>query len=284
MKPIGLIIVVAFASTSAEAVNLNQLMKQKIQEAAKKASPPPAPAPVPAAVPAPAPVAPSAPSDPSEEFIKKTWASVPQAKSTCFNAGETISKNIQDSSGRVLYCYLSSLISFEQLQKLAGVSIFVSGPHKNKLEFNSTKSFGYYNKEFVNWIWNKVVPVVTEPSFVAANQEIYNTYLKTTLLKLHSALSFAYTNNLLKTMADAYQKQLSSPQGVESAFNTFYPLMANYPNPLGCTPEAVGFWVRRTIDGTVESLMYSLLAVNTAYAKEDLKKLTAQIKAGRSKK
>ncbi|NDC23499.1 MAG: hypothetical protein EBZ49_05145 [Proteobacteria bacterium] len=180
---------------------------------------------------------------------------------------------------------MSSLASLDQIQKLAGVAIFSSGPHKEKFDLNSTKSFGQYNKEFVNWIWNQVVPVLVDPSIRAATQERFNAYLKTPLLKLHAALLFSVTGGpSLKNLAEAYQKQLSSPQGVESAFNLLYPMIANYPNPLRVTPESVGFWVRRTMDGTAETLMHSLMTVLNAYAPEDLKKLDATIKNSRSSK
>jgi hypothetical protein len=289
MKWTGLFVVaVLFGAVSAEAVNLNQLMKQKIQEAAnKKSPPPPAPAPAPqAAVPAaPAPAPQAAASSTYQknlgDFIKKTLASTPQATSTCFNPGTPIPKNLADSTGRMLYCYFSSLVSLEQIQKWVGQPLFVSGPHKEKLDFYSRKSFGQYNKEFVSWIYNQVLPILVEPSFRSANQEVFNTYLKPSLFKIYSGILFATTNSTtFQQMIAAYRKQLDSPEGVESSFNTLYPLMANRPNPLSSTPEAVGFWVRRSIDGTAETLMYSLLTVLHEYAPEDLKNMDKKLKEG----
>jgi hypothetical protein len=293
MKLMGLLVVAVLFSSIAEAINLNQLMKQKLQEAVnKKAGPPPAaapaPAPAPAAAPAPTPapqVAPSPTPTNLGETIKKTWASIPQARYNCDGWSNPISKNISDSSGRMLYCYLSSLVSLDQLQKLAGLPVFASGPHKEKLDLFSRKSFGRYNKDFANWILNKVVPVLIEPSFRAANQETFNAYLKPSLLKMRAAMLYAIMDwGRLRTIASVYEKQLNSPEGVESAFNTLYPLMSESPNPLSCTPEAVGFWVRRSIDGTIEPFMVSLTAILNAYAFEDLMKMNNTLRDALFKK
>ncbi|NDD03802.1 MAG: hypothetical protein EB078_02750 [Proteobacteria bacterium] len=268
MKLAGLLMATVLFSSLAGAINLNTLIKQKLQETVKKASPPPAP-PAATTTAAPAPI--DSPAD-LEKTIKTTWNSIPQATSTCDGGNTLISKNISDSSGRFLYCYLSSLISLDQLQKLAGLPVFASGPHKEKLDFSSRKTFGRYNEKFAKWVLDKVVPNLVDPSFKAAHQETFNGYLKPSLLKMQAALNYVFDDwERFGRIKRAYEEQLNSPNGVESAYKTIYLNMAGSSNPLSCSPESVGFWVRRSIDGTMATFRSSLGIILNAYAPEEIK-------------
>jgi len=61
-----------------------------------------------------------------------------------------------------LYCAVSSVITFEEIETISGVNIFLSGPHnKDKFERYSQSSFAHYNPEFLTWVKSVIIPLNT---------------------------------------------------------------------------------------------------------------------------
>jgi hypothetical protein len=81
-----------------------------------------------------------------------------------------------DSGFRYLYCSIRSVISFDKVQAISGLHIFLpGGPHDNReLNFNDTSRFGHYNPEFLDWVENRIVPDRTDAWFKGVTQLVYD--------------------------------------------------------------------------------------------------------------
>jgi hypothetical protein len=253
-------------------------MKQKIQEAIQKKNPAPPqnkPAPPPTSKPKELPGNTSNSKTSLQSYLQSNMQSIPSAKSTCWDAGRLISKRFYSYGGRRLYCFLSGLSNFKQLESISGVPVFKSGPHSDYLDLNSKKSFGHYNPQFLKWVSEKVMPILLAPSFRKANQGIFDDYLKVPALTFYKSFYFAMSNpeNFSK-MIKLYETKLNSPNGfTEGAYPLFREAADNIWDPLHCDSEAVLFWVRRSIDGSFRSFSGMLLQILDVYAPDDLKKL-----------
>jgi TIR domain len=80
------------------------------------------------------------------------------------------------SGFRYLYCSIRSVISFDKVQAISGLNIFLpGGPHDNKeLDFNDPTRFGHYNPEFLDWVENRIVPDRTDAWFKGVTQLVYD--------------------------------------------------------------------------------------------------------------
>lgn len=272
MRSLFAFIFVASFASRIEAFNLNQIVKQKIQEATQKKSPPPAP-PAPSLAPAPA------RRTPQEDFLEKSSQAIPTSKSTCGNPGRSIYPGFFDASGRTLYCFLSSVANFKKLAEVSGASVFSSGPHSDFLNFDSKKSFGHYNPQFLNWVSQKAVPVLVSPKFRAANQKIFDDYFKKTALEFYKGLIFAKSKHqAFSKMVAVYQTQLNSPSGVTAgSYMLFREILLDAGDPLMTSDESIGFWVRRSLDGSFKSMSGILLLILDAYAPREVQKMEDKV-------
>lgn len=60
---------------------------------------------------------------------------------------------------RYLYCKVRRVVSFEKVQSIAGVKIFLhGGPHDKGLNLNDSNQFGRYNPQFLTWLNDYIIP------------------------------------------------------------------------------------------------------------------------------
>jgi hypothetical protein len=84
-----------------------------------------------------------------------------------------------ESGFRYLYCSIRSVISFDKVQAISGLNIFLrGGPHDNKeLDFDDPVRFGHYNPEFLDWVESRIVPDRTDTWFKGVSQLVYDTQI-----------------------------------------------------------------------------------------------------------
>lgn len=186
---------------------------------------------------------------------------------------------------RSVYCHLLSVTSWRELQELAGVPVFLSGPHSaSALSLRSRTSFGHYNPAFVRWLGRAILPAVDDEAFRRRAQPIYDADLR------QLARIFYVTHEKLLANPDylARQERLLTSQlqhgGTPAAAYEKYgffmnPEFMSHPDDddylsqhgfdggwdVNVTKTAVAFWIRRSVDGTDAIFFDELRALVQAY-------------------
>ncbi len=178
---------------------------------------------------------------------------------------------------RAKYAKAKNYISLEILEAVFGVPVFIKGPHKDQMNFNSTTSFGYYNPEFITKVKLSVDEIFENPVFKAAAKKVYHENFRSMALTYLDA--HRYLNDspeYLKELKTKYLQEIAQPGGTTngSLQETFrdYADHGEFAdaaeqrayetlNPNADWYEAVtapAFWLRRSIDGTdgqIENLL-----------------------------
>ncbi len=164
---------------------------------------------------------------------------------------------------RSKYAMAKRYVSPDVLAATYGVPVFLDGPHKGDMDFNSNTSFGHYNPAFISKVTADVKTVLANPFFRGLIKEAYQTYFESMALTYKDA--YLYVNEKpkkLKAMSASYLKQVQQKGGttqgsMQEVFRTF----ADSQDGESDWYEAVtapAFWVRRSIDGT-DKQIYELL-------------------------
>jgi energy-coupling factor transporter ATP-binding protein EcfA2 len=210
---------------------------------------------------------------------------------------------------RTLYTHARTLMDLDKMKSLvAPMPIFLSGPHGGKLEFYSY-DFGRYNPEFVRWAVDHLIPAASDPAFRAETAPVYQKHLKEAariyyLAYLHldkhapevAALREKYLESVRDYKGKAYDPNSfnSGPGGIlQSKFsNSFADEFEKGSGGFGDAPSkpsarrnyawtsdqgayyadtAIGFWIRRQIDGTAPDFFAGLKKLLETYDAQFLK-------------
>ncbi|RDV36309.1 hypothetical protein DV096_19870 [Bradymonadaceae bacterium TMQ3] len=170
------------------------------------------------------------------------------------------------------YCRARTFLSVEALLANTDLPVFESGPHQGTLVRDATDSFGHYNPAFVSRLADWALPAATHPALLPRTREVYTKAVRplaTTLWATYQRLQ--QHPEYLQAEATRLQLAMQSPQGVprdhyeryffmmnphffdapEADFNYFYNRGFDGGVYEGnVVKSAVGFWIRRHIDGT----------------------------------
>jgi hypothetical protein len=185
---------------------------------------------------------------------------------------------------RNIYCYFSTVISYEDLLKMAGMDPFVSGPHGNRqLNLNSRNSFGHYNPEFVQWMNDHLIPAVGDENFRWISDPLYQRYLKRTARTYYLMAKDLFANQvLLEAQAVKYRRIIAGP-GLE--FVSFPEIIGIFKQEYidryldgdyyyyNVVDASAGFWLRRYIDGTWPLFQEGLSKLLGAYDPDFVKSI-----------
>jgi hypothetical protein len=211
----------------------------------------------------------------SLKIIEETWRNFGQLyadpNQQCLEEKTSIPK----MGLRGLYCHLKPKISYQKLQQLAGMPIFLKGPHsESKLNLDAQYEFGYYNPEFVQWFNNEVVSNLTQNlELVKITQPVYDQYLKNQVRsyylvylvinsspRLREAQKLKYLELIeTKTLPEMY---------LQEQFREFADEFASKDFNWYETNTAGGFWIRRSIDETDQYFIAILEQLIEAYDPE----------------
>jgi hypothetical protein len=187
-----------------------------------------------------------------------------------------------------LWCHAPLDFTYATLHDASGLSVFASGPHGAMLDLSNSKDFGHYNPAFVGWVQAHVVPQ-RDDAYRQQSQDAYDRAVKplaTIFWRVHQKMvaePACFTRE-----KDAYEKAIKSGKLPAGYYERWFFFM----NPAFCTREAkggklndtwyfdhgmdggvdgnvtksvVGFWARRTMDGTADAFGQLLGAVVAAY-------------------
>ncbi|MFT5680237.1 MAG: hypothetical protein ACI8RZ_001143 [Myxococcota bacterium] len=190
---------------------------------------------------------------------------------------------------RAFYCHMLSQISYTGLQERTPHPIFLSGPHTPRaLKLDDPRSFGHYNPEFVKWLGENLVPGADDLALREQTQGLYSQYVSP-LARTHY---LTYTKLNASENADCtakekarYARFMQTGEGV--AWGAYYERWFYYLDDRFCKkaddPNAtysmdfgegvsgnvvkttVGFWLRRSMDGTDDEFYTALIRLLETY-------------------
>lgn len=184
------------------------------------------------------------------------------------------------------YCHLMEFATFHQIETIWGKPIFLKGPHQNgQLTHDSKTSFGHYDPDFVRGIANWAIPAAQNEAFKQATHNTYRNGLQplartywATYQKLKANPDYwkaqqAEINEHLEDagMPDYYYEKyfvFMNPEFIDNRdapIDYFYErgFDGNYDGNI--VKSAVGFWIRRGIDGTAEDFAQGLRQLLEVY-------------------
>ncbi len=188
------------------------------------------------------------------------------------------------------WCHRPETLTVSKVRSLAGVDIFASGPHgRDDLKLDDPGRFGHYNPAFVRWLVDKVAPAergslaqkATQASYEANLRPLAEIFWKT-LEKLRAdEACFSRERSLYKGamarmarghherwfffMNPSFCRRSALGQVGGAGDNFFYEngFDANFNGNV--TKAAVGFWMRRSLDGTLDTFAEGLKKLITSY-------------------
>lgn len=187
------------------------------------------------------------------------------------------------------WCHRPGRVTVASVRELAGVDIFTKGPHTaDALKLDAASDFGQYNPAFVHWLVDKASPPERGSAAQKATQPYYDSHMKPlaeifwkTHAKAHADQACfkrekaAYADLIAKKKLpkDYYERWFffMNPYFCDNA-----PKVANFYYDNGfdagvegnVTKTVIGFWLRRAMDGTMDTFAEGLKKLLAAYEPE----------------
>lgn len=181
---------------------------------------------------------------------------------------------LKDGAGLLnTYEYIRSLITYETLQSILPMDIFIEGPHsKKQLELNSRFTFGHYNPEFVKYFSTVLSHLLSNQMFVDSTKGLMEEY--GILDKLEKLQQIYYITDeepeIFNKYKLQYQEMLNNKTWPADSYEGY---RAHLPESLDTSyywnwaETNYYFWIRRDIDGTLPLWISMIDSVTNAYKK-----------------
>lgn len=218
--------------------------------------------------------------------VRAAWKGIGSSESRC---GEY--DYFPGGGMRNFYCHAMNFIEYRRCAGLAGIPVFISGPHTAEtLTLDSRFGFGKYNPEFVARLGDLLIPGDRDSSFRAATQGVYDESIKplarvffVTYRKLMDNPVFLvqekndYINAIKKKTLEQYHYEK-----YYSFLECEYPIegknRVDFEGPGfdgicdgNVVKTCVAFWIRRSIDGTDDEFYAGLEKLLNVYDRAFLK-------------
>ncbi|WP_294293644.1 hypothetical protein [uncultured Chryseobacterium sp.] len=179
---------------------------------------------------------------------------------------------------RNIYSHAKSLVTYEMFLNTLPTSLYVSGPHTNKVLFlNSQNDFGHYNPETIKWIDEKITIYLNKDGNISRTKPLVDQYLKKQLTTYWLCYQYmrAYPSENTFLLTD-YKEKINAGnlpdryyysivwEGAEK-FN-FYKEISKYEFiDVNILCSAIYFWLRRQIDSTDDKFYNILNTIMKSY-------------------
>ncbi len=215
------------------------------------------------------------------DVLRRTFAKLPElAKSTPQREYHALHTRLPERGLRGLYAKVRKDAGLSVLENLSGVKVFLKGPHqKGKLKLDAKSDFGRYNPAFVSWLATHGIPGRQDPILRRQLQPVYDKHLRRTARGFY----VAYQNlkaqpRRMKQVQTRYLELLEAKKDAGDFLQeTFRDDTDRYEKSDHDWYEvnvAHGFWVRRSIDGTIDEFRIVLARLLKTYDPNFLKELT----------
>lgn len=192
---------------------------------------------------------------------------------------------------RDLARHLAPIVDLAKIQSLTELPVFLGGPHTDGPDLNAA-DFGRYNPQFVRWAKDNLIPAARDPVFRDKSQAVYDRYLEEmTRMYWRVGTDFAKDEALLRRLAaqygaviDAWKGQ-DARAGTSARFEHLHRATYSYAEAAGQgepwmtanatyhASVAMGFWMRRELDGSRAEFMTMIEALLETYDHEFLAQL-----------
>ncbi len=188
------------------------------------------------------------------------------------------------------WCHRPARLSVAAVRELAGVDIFASGPHtKDTLTLDSTDKFGHYNPAFVRWLVTDAAPsargsavqVATQPAYDAALKPLAHIFWKTYGKVIGEKECFAREKTAYAALIASHRLPKNyyerwfwfmNPyfcgRGLKAADTFYFDNAFDAGVDGNVTKTVVGFWLRRSMDGTIDAFADGLKKLMASYDPE----------------
>lgn len=225
-------------------------------------------------------LSPAAEETPKE--VLTLWRQLPAlAKSTPPQAYEKLHTWLPERGLRGLYTKAQFALNLAQLEKLSGQRIFRAGPHQNgALQLKAMGEFGHYNPAFLKWAGQHGIPGRQNALLRKELQPVYDRHLKQLARNFYRAYQLLQAEPVRATKArEGYLDRLAAEGKAGLWLQDFFRPETNRMNQQGHdwyeTNVALGFWVRRKLDGSAPECHTLLLALLQTHDAVWLKKQQA---------
>lgn len=187
---------------------------------------------------------------------------------------------------RDLASHLSPIVDLAKIQSLTDIPVFLAGPHTSRPNLNAS-DFGHYNPKFVRWATENLIPAAKDPVFREKSRAVYVRYLEEmTRIYWRVGTDLAKDEALLRRLAAEYGavidrwKGEDSEAGTNARFEHLYRATYSYAEAVGRGEAwmtnnapyhagvAMGFWMRRELDGSRAEFMTMIEALLETYDHE----------------
>lgn len=191
---------------------------------------------------------------------------------------------------RSFYCHVRDNLDIAKIAKLAGMKIFLKGPHmRGALTLDAKKAFAHYNPRFVRWL-AAAIPGASSSKVRKALQPAYDKAIKplARVFWVSGRKLFAHPGFLNKEKkrylglvaagkTSGYYEPFfffMNPRFIKTtrrSFNAFYKRGFDGGVSGNVTKTCVAFWIRRSIDGTARAFFDGLTELLRTYDKRFLR-------------
>jgi hypothetical protein len=216
----------------------------------------------------------------SDATWRKTWLGLGETHNTC----EEVFDYHPTGGMLVTYCHMLSIVGWDRVLAEAPRPIFLAGPHpEGTLDHQNPTTFGHYNPEFVRWLHHQLIPAARDAAFREQTQPLYDQFLQPLarifyltheklardprscmtqeLREYQAAMARAeqyYYERWFFFMNDAFCAHAGDP-------NYFYNNGFDGGVDGNVVKSAVGFWLRRELDGTRALFFDALVTLLESY-------------------
>ncbi len=181
------------------------------------------------------------------QMIEAAWRGLGRAKNACPDVFA-----YEPGGAKINYCFVKSLLSYRRVQSVLPMKIFLSGPHTRRaLALEDTARHGRYNPKFVRWLVENGVPAASNPALLKATQGFYDKRFKVSVRAFYVARKLqSDAPKLMKKLTGKYFEHVRK----RKQYNFWGGQWERFPSPSyefqAIGASALGFWVRRSLDGT----------------------------------
>ncbi len=200
--------------------------------------------------------------------LRDIWASLGSTQNQC----PELHDYFPNGGIRIFYCHIMDLMDYAQLRDLAGIPIYLQGPHTDeRLNLNARFEFGHYNPEFVRWLIKNALPAAQDPEFLRLTQNAYQQYLRLSAQTYYIVYRDLRANpEYLQEQQEKYQVLMKTRSLPAFYGEDYYYFSGLYEKGYdgNVAQRAVLFWLRRFIDGSAEEFFAGLMQLMQLYDKD----------------
>lgn len=202
------------------------------------------------------------------------WRAFEEPKAACV----AMRKYTGEEGLRALYCHVRDMLSYGRMEEMAGMPVFLSGPHGNGKLRVRENTFGYYNPEFIVWTEKNLLPQPEDTAYIASTQQIFDQFVRRQARAYHRAY-VAWAHNLPHFERERqYLMEMIAGRRPWSYLGARYQA-SEMKSILDIDVEreqlnwyhldtALRFWQRRSIDGTADEFFHALETLLALYDRE----------------